>query len=73
MNCQLIVLVTFQAKILNICLFQLLKCEDVLLLFVIYENKWRAFGFRGVVWVEEAIWTHHLVFFEIVTSVFHNI
>lgn len=37
--------ISFQAKSSNICWFQFPKCQGLLLFFVIYENKWRVFGF----------------------------
>lgn len=44
-NNQLIVLVIFQAKTSNIYWLQLLKCEALLLSFVIYRSKGWIFGF----------------------------
>ena len=46
------------------CWCQLLPCQDVLLFFVIYDSKWRVFGF----------WTVgcHFGLLEFVTSIFHK-
>ena len=32
----------------NVCWFQLLKCKDLLLFLVIYDSKWKVFGFWAV-------------------------
>ena len=46
---RLIVSVVFQVKMSNICWFELFKYEDLLLFFIIYESKFRVFGFWTVV------------------------
>ena len=46
-NHRLFVKVIFQATILNICRFELLKCEDRLLFFVIYDGEWTLFVLRA--------------------------
>ena len=40
-----LVSVIFQAKKSNICWFQLLKYDDLLLLFVTHDGKWKVVGF----------------------------
>ena len=52
----LLVQVSFKANMSNICWFQLLKREDLLLLFVIYDSKWKVFRFWTVGWTKEAKW-----------------
>ena len=42
--------------------------RDLLLFFVIYDRKWRAFGFWTVGLTKEAIWIHHFRFWEILMS-----
>ena len=45
---QFILSVIFWADLSNICWFQLLRCKNLLLFFVIYESKGRVLGFGNV-------------------------
>ena len=69
---RLIVSVIFQAKTSNICWSQLLKCQDFLLLFVVYDGEERASGFWTAGWTKDAIWRRHFGLWETVMSIFHN-
>ena len=54
----------------SFCWFHPVKCEDLLLFFVIYERKRWEFGFWAVGWTEEVIWKCYFWFLEIMMSSF---
>lgn len=52
----LIVSVIFQAHMWKFLWFQLLKCDHLMLFFIIYENKLNTLGFWTVGRIKEHIW-----------------
>ena len=63
-NESLSILTPTQAKMSNICLFLLLKCDDSLFSFVIYDSNWRVFGCLTVCWIIKAIHGHYFGLWE---------
>ena len=56
--------VILQADVSNICWFQLPKCKNLLLFFVVHGSKWAVFRFWMISWTKEAIWRHHFGHFD---------
>lgn len=62
----------FLAKISNIYCFQPLKCENVLLFFIIYNNKLNIFEFWTVGQIKQVIYVSHFGLWEIMMDMFHH-